>query len=83
LAWRKCKTRRKELEEKDDDSEQGNNFKNSIVKRDHVKQEKPGKTAMAGSYDLRLCAAFFVFSNKGFLKVCFLSFFQLYRIKRT
>jgi hypothetical protein len=48
-----------------------------------VKQEKPGKTAMAGSYDLRLCAAFFVFSNKGFLKVCFLSFFQLYRIKRT
>jgi hypothetical protein len=34
---------------------------NSIVKRDHVKQEKPGKTAMAGSYDLRLCAALFFF----------------------
>lgn len=49
---------------------------NSIVKRDHVKQEKPGKTAMAVSYDLRLCVAAF-FSNKGFLKVCFLSFFSI------
>jgi hypothetical protein len=33
LAWRKCKTGRKELEEKDDDSGQGNNFKLNCQER--------------------------------------------------
>ncbi len=72
LSWRKCKTGRKELEEKDDDSGQGNNLKLNCQERSC----ETGKTAMTG----RLCTAFFCV-RRDFKSV--FSCFQLYPLKRT
>lgn len=60
LAWRKCKTRRKELEEKDDDSGQGNNFKLNCQERS-CETGKTGKNSNGWKLWPKIMCCFFCF----------------------